>query len=49
MSGAAKSVFAFGLYMLGEGAILMLAPGLLLGAVGVAYSWRAASTARSFA
>jgi hypothetical protein len=35
MSRAAVSVFVFGLYMLGQGAVLMLAPQLLLGAIGV--------------
>jgi hypothetical protein len=35
MSKAAFSVFIFGIYMLGEGTVLMLAPQLLLGAIGV--------------
>lgn len=35
MSAAALSVFVFGLYMLGQGAVLMLGPGLLLGLIGV--------------
>jgi hypothetical protein len=35
MSKAARSVFIFGLYMLGQGLVLMLAPQLLLGAIGV--------------
>lgn len=35
MSPAATSVFLFGLYMIGQGGVLMLAPGLLLGLIGV--------------
>ncbi len=35
MSYAAKTVFAFGAYMLGQGAILLLVPNLLLGIVGL--------------
>jgi hypothetical protein len=35
MSPAARSVFVFGVYMLGQGAILMLAPSLLLGPFGI--------------
>lgn len=34
-SAAATSVLSFGLYLLGQGVVLMLAPGLLLGAFGV--------------
>lgn len=35
MNYAAKTVFTFGLYMLGQGAILLLVPNLLLGIVGL--------------
>lgn len=36
MSRAAKTVFAFGLYMFGQGAFLILAPNVLLGLFGLA-------------
>jgi hypothetical protein len=35
MSYAAKTVFAFALYMAGQGAILMVAPNFLLGMFGI--------------
>jgi len=35
MSAAARSVLVFGLYMLGQGAVLVVAPNVLLGLVGV--------------
>jgi hypothetical protein len=35
MSYAAKTVFAFGAYMLGQGAILLFVPNILLGIVGL--------------
>ena len=34
-SAAARSVLAFGVYMLSQGAVLMLAPALLLGPFGI--------------
>ncbi len=36
MSAAARSVLVFGLYMLGQGALLLLAPNLLLSLLGFA-------------
>ncbi len=36
MSAAARSVFAFGLYLVGTAGILLLAPNVLLGVLGIA-------------